>query len=465
MTIQIRDTANGNRIPAQLPGGFRDYAPEEMILKNRILDTARRTFENFGYEPMDTAAVQRTNVLVGDDKEFDKITFRVTPAQRGEITDLKRDETSLRFDLTVPLARFMAAHPDIPKPFRRYQIGKVWRGESPQRGRYREFTQADIDIAGSSSIEADAEVIAAMNDVLERSGVKNFVFKINNYKIASALPEYAGIPNETAPALLREADKISKIGVDAFRNNLKTQFGFAPDTVETVNRFFSVRGRADAALRKLHDMESSMSKPSPLFGAGVNELRELASILSAMGVPASRVEIDTAIVRGLSYYTGSIFETMLTDQPAIGSICSGGRYDTLMEKFTASPLPMVGMSLGVDRLLAALEEGDASALKTNAQRPQVLIFNLAPEFRSDYYTFASELRSADISAALYIGDDRAFQAQLAYAVKKDIPFVLIYGEDEKKKGVVAVKDLRAREQLEMRKSTVIPYLTNRVVGV
>lgn len=426
------DTKKEKRVRAELPGGFRDTPPNLMAAKRLVLETARRTFESFGFEEMATPAVERTETLTGGEEESEKIIFNV----RGSREDTETESgLSLRFDLTVPLARFLAANPDFPKPFKRFQIGEVWRGESPQAGRYREFTQADIDIMGSSSIEADAEVITVISQTLCAIGVENFAIKVNSRKVLDKLPEQPGFPQEQTENLgkiIREIDKAPKISMPAVLKNISTFAG--DDTSRAVGSFLT----------------KNLSLNDP-------ELQEIKRLAESSG--AKNIEIDQYIVRGLSYYTGTVFEAVLPDAPEIGSIFSGGRYDNLLVPFTGQKIPAVGASLGVDRLLAALEK--LGKLPSQSPATKVLILNLSQDLKNEYLAMASELRSSGIDTATYLGDDRAFQAQLAYAVKKEIPFIVIFGEEEAKAGTVAIKNLRARSQDVVKRDAVVEYFAKK----
>ncbi len=407
------------RVAPELPGGFRDYPPEMTVAKQRILDTARRTFELFGFEPMETPAVERTEVLTGGEADSQKIIFNVVGSQ-----DKGESDTSLRFDLTVPLARFIAANPAIPKPFKRYQMGNVWRGERPQKGRYREFTQADIDIVGSSSPAADAEVIAAIYTTLKNLEVGEFVIKINDRAVLNDLPRLAGFPEEKLWDALRIIDKRGKIGTADVVQELTAEFNAT--AAEKIEKFLA----------------------EPLA------LPDIEKKLTAIKIPREYYRFDKTLVRGLSYYTGTIFEATLTDLPEIGSVFGGGRYDNLVMNFTGQKIPAVGASLGVDRLLAALEQ----QRKFDASKTlQVLVLNLSENLENECLAITQQLRDLGVNATLYLGDDRDFRAQLAYAVKKEIPYVVIYGEDENKRGVVAIKNLKARTQENVARRNIKEY--------
>jgi histidyl-tRNA synthetase len=447
-----KKTGNPKRVKPELPGGFLDYGPQEAMLKQRLLECARRTFENFGFEPMETPAVERTKVLLGGEEESGKIIFNVSSSRASEFKE--KDKLSLRFDLTVPLARFIAANPEIPKPFKRYQIGQVFRGESPQAGRYREFTQADIDIVGTGSLEADIEIIAAIAAFFKSIGVGSYCVEINNRKILNALPAYAAFPHKKLPEVLRILDKKNKKGEEETGKEILKMLG--KESGGKVRSFTSLSGAA----------EEKISGAGKLFGGnptaeeGIQELSSLVSGLDALGLDRKNWEIDFSMVRGLGYYTGPIFETILTEAPELGSMFSGGRYDNLVAAFTGEKLSAVGASLGVDRLFAGLAGLDLFEKKTNAVK--VLILNLSPKLRNDYFQIAEMLRAENLAPDLYLGDDRSFRAQLAYAVKKEIPYVLMYGENEEKKGVVAIKNLSTREQKEISKNTIREYFARRL---
>lgn len=430
---QQKGTASRIRVKPELPGGFRDYGPADAIGRAQMIETIRKTFEVFGFDPLETSSIQRTEVLTGGEEDSGKIIFNVKGSQE------KKSDTSLRFDLTVPLARFIAANPDIPKPFKRYQIGTVWRGERPQAGRYREFMQADVDIVGSSAIEADAEIVAVIYQTLKNLGIDNFLIKINSRDLLNTLPEYANFPPKKLWDVLRIIDKKDKIGLENVIKEIWTLFGDRL-IADKVGRFL---------------LTSSSGRVSKDMVLNENAWADLVQIIDDVDIGTNNLEIDLSIVRGLEYYTGAIFETILTDAPEMGSIFSGGRYDNLVSQFTGQNIPAVGASIGVDRLFAALEKlGKLGNQKTNTQ---VLIFQLDNALKSDYLGIAQELREAGINTALYLGDDQTFQAQLSYAVKKEIPFVVIYGEEEKKKGMVAVKNLATREQKEVSRERLLDF--------
>ena len=421
-------TKQEKRIKPDLPGGFRDYGHSDTIAKQDMMDSIRRTFESFGFDPLQTASVQRTEVLTGGDEDSGKIIFNVKGSRDEE------SSSSLRFDLTVPLARFLAAHPEVPKQFKRYQIGTVWRGESPQAGRYREFIQADVDIVGTASIDADLEIVLVLYTALKELGIENFTIAYNNRKILNALPKFAGFPEEKLWGVLRSIDKMDKIGKEKVLEEIGEEFGN------------ETSGKIDTYLEQ--DMSTDMD-----------------FIAICDGLKMLKIDVDTyfvqktSLVRGLSYYTGMVVEATLTDAPEIGSIGGGGRYDDLVTQFTGQSIAAVGVSIGVDRLFAALEK--LGILQKKTTKTHVLIMQLSESLSPEYLKMAQELRKSGINTALYLGEDRTFQAQLAYAVKKEIPFVVIYGPDEAERGVIQIKNLKTREQTEVPKEKVQEFLTNQ----
>jgi len=439
------------RIKPELPGGFRDFAPGEAIIKQRLVEKVRKTFEDFGFDPLETPSVEWTDTLRGGEENSEQMIFTLNPAKRGgaEIKDIKKDQLSLRFDLTVPLVRFLAANPELPKPFRRYQIGRVWRGERQQAGRYREFTQADIDIVGSSSPEADAEVVSVVYGLFKSLGLNRFLIKINNRKILNCLPSSAGFPEKKLAGVLRIIDKKDKIGEAGVKKELTGLI--KKKAADKVFTFLKIAGDAKTKLLRVREDFKGCAGAEE----GVRELAEMARLFEAAKMDKENWEIDFSVARGLAYYTGPVFETILLASPEFGSVASGGRYDNLLMPFTGEKLPAVGISIGIDRLLAALDK--LGFLKKKPTKVKVLILNLASDLRAEYFSLAKSLRDAGLNTEIYLGNDRAFQAQLVYAVKKEVPYVLIYGDNERKKGVVTIKDMARREQKEIPKGNILQY--------
>ena len=417
----------------ELAKGVKDLPPEEKILQLKIVDTLRKVFELYGYSPLETPVLERFDVLASKysgGAEILKETFR--------LQDQGGRELALRYDLTVPFSRFIAMNPTLKMPFKRYQIGSVWRGERQQAGRYREFMQADFDIVGSSSIAADAEIVAVYYTALRNIGLKNFVINYNNRLLLDDLPEFADFPKEKLWNALRIIDKTDKLGTEGVQKELEKEFGSEVEKKITAFVFdgFGRKSALDTQSGRIYDQ---ICKTLDIFGCDYKKY----------------LNFNLWLVRGLSYYTGSVFEVILSDAPELGSIGGGGRYDELVAEFTGQPIPAVGASIGIDRLFAAQEK--LGLIKKQATTTKVLVFNLSENCSSDYAQIVKQLRDANINTSFYLGDDTSFQAQLSYAVKKEIPYVLIFGEEEKKKGVVAVKNLTTREQKEIRKEELIAF--------
>ena len=429
------------RVKPELLGGFRDFLPQEMAARRWMLDTIQQVYERFGYVPLATPALERSSVLGTDDPDFDMQIYRFKA--RGE------QDVSLRFDLTVPLARVVAAYPDLPKPFKRYQVGPVWRAEKPQAGRYCEFYQFDADVVGTASMLADAEIIILIWSVMKALGVEDILIHINNRKVLNALPELAGFPSEKINLVLRALDSLDKTGEKAVRERLARQ----PDNqydesapaldqnaIDWVMNFINLR---ETDKDKLLQILSERMASSAIGMEGVKELFEIKQYVDAYGVPTDRWTIDLSVARGLAYYTGPVFETVFLSKPEFGSIMSGGRFDDMVMRFTGQKVPAVGASVGVDRLFTALQE--LGRLPTIATSTKVLIANFNDTLAGKRLELAAFLRSNSINTELYFNTSK-LQEQIAYALKRGIPYLVILGEREAAANVVAVKDLAKRTQ-------------------
>jgi histidyl-tRNA synthetase len=407
-------------IEPRLPGGFRDYPPKEAAARARMFQITEEVFKKFNFQILDTSRIERAEVLTGGDSEFDKQIFYI-----GERN--VSDPLALRFDLTVPLARFVAAnYSDLPHPFRRYQIGSVWRAEQPQAGRFREFTQCDADIVGASGPTADAEILALACELLKELGLE-FTLRINSRPLLNALLGLGGIGELRIPAALRAIDKLEKVGEKEVAEELKELGGDAKKILSWIKA------------SRLEDLPGEVSNL-------VGELAKTVDLLSAFGVPDSAWRFDLSIARGLGYYTGIVFETTLDEAPEFGSVLSGGRYDGLTSKFGPLNLPAVGMSLGADRLFAAMSKiGKMGEISSDSV--VVLNFDLTCTPVSAEITGA--LRSADLKAELYAGEEKNLGGQINYALKAGARVAIICGGEEAAKGVVQVKDLKERKQKEV----------------
>lgn len=454
-----------NKVKPLLAGGFRDYLPALQIQRAAIIRRVQAVYERFGFDPLETPAVERLSVLTGGD-ESDKFLYRTFPARGGRWLRHEPDQkVSLRFDLTVPLARVVAANDKLPRPFKRYQVGSVWRGEKPQLGRYREFLQFDADIVGASTMMADAEMITIMNTVMTELGFERYTIRVNDRKVlnglADAINATAGTDapplggDDDIQALIRVLDKIDNLGVDAVLDELRlpreaddpkapTGLALGDDAIALIRRYLQIAGTHDQVLDALGEVVGETASGRE----GVDELREIVGLVREGGVPDDRWRLDPTIARGLDYYTGPIWEVVLDDLREIGTVYSGGRYDRLVGRFVAdAAVPCTGISVGVDRLFAGMET--LGMLESAGTVTEVLLVNFAPELASDYTRMAARLRAAGVNTALYLGEDTSFKAQISYAARQEIPVVVILGPDDKARGMAQVKDMRARTQTEV----------------
>jgi histidyl-tRNA synthetase len=418
-----------NRIEPRTLKGFRDYLPSAMIAREQLIDAARRVYRSYGFAPIDTPALEYLDILLGKgSEETDKQLYR--------FADHGGREVGMRFDLTVPLARFMAQHhAELGTPFKRYHIGTVWRGENTQRGRYREFMQCDFDTIGTLSVAADIETALVIHDLMRAIGFDDFQIRINNRMVLSGLLERLELADKAA-AILRALDKLGKVGRDAVALEMTQRAGASPDQAGQVLQLAELKGSNDEVLRQLEPLVAGSARGEE----GVARLREILAAVNAAGVPQARLRLDVSIARGLDYYTGTIFETFLDALPGIGSVCSGGRYDNLADLYTSQPLPGIGASLGLDRLLAAMEE---LAMVSPASTPaEVFLAYFDAARLHDYLRLAAELRAAGLRVELY-PEAKKLGAQLKYADRRGFRVALIAGESEFAAGQIQVKDLKA----------------------
>ncbi len=420
------------KIKPELGGGLRDYLPKDMIPRQKILDIIRGVFESFGFLPIDTPAIEKKVILTGGDPEFKKQIFEIkSPDGEGDL--------ALRFDLTVPLARVVSAYPnEIKKPFKRYQVGKVFRGERSQAGRFKEFLQFDADIVGAPSVLADAEIVALMNETLTKLGIKNFLIKVNNRKILNGLAEYAVFKQEKTGDVLRALDKLDRDGWASVEKDLIRELK-SKDSVKAIKEFVNL-STSEKPLVKAR----KILQKSPTASMGIEELEEISGYLKAFGVPEKNWKIDFSVARGLGYYTGPVFEAILKDLPQIGSIFSGGRYDDLVARFSGQAIPATGASVGVDRLFAAIEKLGLVDDQTSIAKIIVLNFD---DNCTEYVTeITAKLRKAGIATNLYLGQEKNLKGQLAYAISEGYEYVVLAGSEEKSTGNVQLKNTKTRTQ-------------------
>jgi histidyl-tRNA synthetase len=424
-------------IETRPPSGFRDYEPEKMIPKERVLQTARHVCRSYGFTPIDTPAVETLEVLLGKGgEESDKLVYRVRGAKS------EAEELGLRFDLTVPFARFAARYvPGAGTPFKRYATGPVWRGERPGQGRYREFWQFDFDTIGTTSNAADIEVAMVINDLFAALDVERFEIRVNNRMVLNGLLENLGLADRAVP-LLRSLDKLPKIGREKVVEEMLREAGIAAPQADRVLSLAETTGTNAEVLDRVEREFGANERTAE----GLRRLRELVTVCSAAGVPEGRIRIDLSIARGLDYYTGTIYETFLTDLPTIGSVCSGGRYDNLASLYTKQVLPGVGASVGVDRLLTAMEELKHPWMSGGSTPAQVLVMQFDAARLGEYQRVARDLRAAGITTEVY-PEAKKLKAQFEYADKRGFRLALIAGPEEFEQGAWKVKDLARREEI------------------
>jgi histidyl-tRNA synthetase len=447
--------------PARTMPGVLELLPLDQIAFQRMLDTIRRNYERFGFLPIETPVIEHSEVLLtktGGETErqvyFVQSTGALNAADKepGSVPEL-----ALRFDLTVPLARYVAEHEhDLSFPFRRYQMQRVYRGERAQRGRFREFYQCDIDVIGkdSLSVRYDAEIPAVIYSVFRELNIGAFTIQLNNRKLMRGYFENLGVADaEQQMLVLREVDKLDKRGPDYVRDTLMGDaFGLSADATAKILDFVQVRSTSVAdAFAKL----DALGTGSETFEQGRAELKEVLALIRDYGVPEAFFALNLSIARGLDYYTGTVYETTLNDHPGIGSICSGGRYENLAGQYTKSHLPGVGISIGLTRLYWQLR--DAGLVSTAQSTVDVLVTQMDAAQLPAYLAVANELRAAGIATEVVLEGGKLGK-QFKYADRAGIRFVLVLGEDEIAKGVVTVKDLRREDQFEVSRADLVKTL-------
>ena len=410
------------------PRGTRDFLPWDMIKRRFVVETIRSVFELYGYDEIETPAFEFLDVL----------TAKCGPEVKEQIYAFKDKagrELGLRFDLTVPLARVVASHPDLPKPFKRYCISRVWRYEEPQSGRFREFWQADADIVGSAKMDADAEVIAVAISCLKRLGMKNFRVRLSNRKILESIVDSAGVERELWLNVFRAIDKLDKVGQEGVKRELE-KLGLTDDQISAITIQISKCGNLDAVEREVSHMLTSRGKE------GFNELAEIISNLELYNC-SEYVVVDLSLARGLDYYTGPIFEVSAETDVNVGSVAGGGRYDNLVELLGGPPTPATGISLGIDRLVEVLSE--ANMLPSARTLTQVFVAYTSPSLKKEAITVAEKLRNEGVRVEVDVMG-RKLDRQLKYADAKGIPYVVILGPREVAEGVYRIRDMSARKE-------------------
>ena len=420
-------------IKPSVPRGMRDILPEQMIRRQYVIDVIRDVFEEFGFEPLQTPALELSEVLTGKyGPDAEKLIYQAGHAGG-------REDLSLRYDLSVPLCRVVAMHPQLPKPFKRYQIDPVWRAERPQKGRYRQFFQCDADTVGTESMLADAENVTLIYQVLTRLGFEQFEININDRKLITGIGQFAGVPDAQLGGLYRSIDKLDKIGLAGVRDELAANQIPEP-VIEKLLPLLQIEGDTATVLNAL----SEQLGDSEVAREGIAELEELNGYLTTLGVPDEFYRINVSMVRGLEYYTGPIYETVV-EEPKIGSITGGGRYDELIGSFSKQGYPATGTSFGIERIIDVMEEFDMFPATVGKTVTQVLVTVFDAELAQESLKLATLLRQDGIRTEVYCRSTR-LSTQIKYADTKGIPYAVILGSDEVEAGTVAIRDLASREQ-------------------
>ncbi len=434
------------KIRPEILKGFKDYPPAEEIARQQLVTGFRDVFESFGFSPLQTPALEKIETLKGSNYGEENLATIFSFIGPDEV------DMALRFELTASLARYVAGNPDLPLPFRRYQIGPVWRVDKPGPGRFREFTQFDIDTVGTASMLADAEIIAAICKSFESLGLPNYRVRYSNRKILNGLARFAGIADERAPDVFRVIDKLEKQGMEAVRLELGPgRVDQSGDTIpglhlpgiqiDTIENFLTLHLSSQGDIL---DKASDFLNKVPIAEEGIAELRQISQFLVDFGVPVEKAKIDLTIVRGLGYYTGPVYETYLDDVPEIGSVFAGGRYDDLVERFLGRKIPATGAAAGIDRLLAALMT--RGYFKTGDTISQVLVTAMDRDKMPEYIKILNEIRAAGIRAEIFMGETRNLTKQLKYGDRVGIPVAVILGSEEFEGNQVTVKNLIAGRQ-------------------
>ena len=440
------------RIRPRTLSGFMELLPQKQAKMERMMQVLRDTYSLYGFAPLDTPVIEDAQILLAKGGgETEKQIYRF---QKGD------SDIALRFDLTVPLAKYVALHyNDLAFPFRRYQISKVYRGERAQRGRFREFYQADIDIIGDGKLDIlnEAEIPAIIYRVFRGFGLTRFQIRVNNRKILNgfyAMMELA----EKSGDIMRTVDKLDKIGAEKVAKILVDDCGLTEEQAQEILKFIAIRGTNAEVLAALEGYAGR----NEIFDKGLEELRAVVSNLGAFGVPEDNFAVDLTIARGLDYYTGTVYETTLLDHPEIGSVCSGGRYDNLAGYYIDKPLPGVGISIGLPRLFYVLDEQGLLNPALPSAPADVLVLPMTDD-PSAAIAIAETIRSAGLRVQLY-GEQKKFKQKMAYANKLEVPFAVLLGEDEIAEGVCSVKNMQTGEQVKLTPAEAAVYMKNALAA-
>jgi len=450
-----------------IPKGTRDFGPETMLKRQFILNAIRTVFEKFGYQPLETPAMENLSVLTGKyGAEGDQLLYKILNSgdylSKTNENDFKSgskslttkiSEKGLRYDLTVPFARYVVMNQhDITFPFRRYQIQPVWRADRPQKGRYREFYQCDADVVGTNSLVCEAEIVLMINEVMDNLNLKDFTIKINNRKLLTAITNIIGAVGKEAVFCVA-IDKLDKIGREKVEEEL-VQNGFSKEAIKKLDPVFKIHGTNTEILFQLE----GLLKESEIDKEGIDELKQLFEYLDDFGAEDYHVDLDLTLARGLSYYTGTILEVIANNSSVKSSITGGGRYDNLTGVFGMEGISGVGFSFGVDRIYDVMEDLDLFP-KVYESSTKVLLLNFDPNSFKKALSILSKLRAANIKSEAY-PDSVKIKKQMNYANKKGVPFVLLIGENEIKEGKFQLKNMQTGDQLKLDVPGIIEYLSN-----
>jgi histidyl-tRNA synthetase len=454
-------------IKPSIPKGTRDFLPEQMLRRQFVINTIRTIFEKYGYEPLETPSFEKLEVLSGKfGEESEQLILKLLKRGTG-IDKVGRDikeftiskfsdlvDEALRYDLTVPLCRVIAMYQnEITIPFKRYQMQPVWRGDRPQKGRYREFYQCDADTVGSASILADAETIALINEILITLGFEKFKIRINNRKILSGIVEYSGVDVNRSNEVCIAIDKLEKIGIDGVKQELLER-EIPEAAINKMLPILEISGEAETILNDV----SSLLNSTEIGMEGIAEIKELISYIPTLGVPQQNYVIDLYLARGLNYYTGPIYESIV-EEPNIGSLTGGGRYDELVGMFLGKNIPATGTTIGIERIIDVMTELDM--LPKTKTTSQVLVTVFDEYTKKHSLNLVKDLRKAGINSEIFFGTD-GLKKQFNYANKKGIPFVAVIGPEEVEKKEVSLKNMTTGEQERIKTEDIIKYLASQV---
>lgn len=430
MSAEPNNATPNRRIKPRILSGFRDFLPQQAMLRQRVIGLFRDIFERHGYEPIDTPVLEYLDVLTGKAGENERLMYH--------FLDQGERQVGMRYDLTVPLARVMAMYQnDLVLPFKRYHIAPVWRADRPQRGRFREFWQCDADIAGSASMLADAEGIAILDEAVSALGINAYTIRINHRHLLSAMVEAASGPNVDVAAVIRTIDGLDKVGPNRVES-LLIDDSLTPTGAARLMALLTDRGDAATILARL---EAELPRRERTDGA-IADLRALFGYLGSLGVPASRAILDLSLARGLDYYTGPVVEVSV-ERPSVGSIAGGGRYDGLIGAFSSRPMPATGISIGIERVIEVVSEFNLLTVPKTTAEVFVVVF---PEDVADAAQLANRFRSAGLEADLSLLGERSIGEQLRYGGRRGIPVAAIRGPDERRDDQITIKELTSGEQ-------------------